>query len=95
MAKKTPRGFDPSMIDTVIADVQALSQPAQKLVADVVSLLTGKPRMGATKPVACPDDPGEDCDCGECLECVYCCALHTLVAASKAIDAHDAETKAT
>jgi hypothetical protein len=92
MAKKTPKGFDPSMIDTVIDDVKALSQPAQKLVVDIVGLLSGKAKMGATpQPKGCPTD--DECDCGECLECAYCCALHSLVAICKAQDALEAEAE--
>jgi hypothetical protein len=103
MAKKTPRGFDPTKIPDILQDVkdifESATDPGKRLVADVIALLKGpssaRSGYGAAKPVACPDDPGEDCDCGECLDCAYGCSLHSLVAISKAIDARDAETKTT
>jgi hypothetical protein len=91
--------FDPSKIPDILQDVkdvfESATEPGKRLVADVISLLRGqssaKSGHSAAKPVACPDDPGEDCDCGDCLECAYCCQLHALAATVKAMDAHDAE----
>jgi hypothetical protein len=88
MARSKPKGFDPSMIDTIFEDFKALNPIAQKTVADVIALLFGKARKGATpQPVACPTD--DECDVSECLRVAYVNGIHELVAICKAQDALD------